>query len=207
MIVLIMLATHEIEILQGIKCTAENLANDKARGKVSQGDIVAAAMRRNPTRTSPRTMMALTKFYIGFLENDRMSLIKDLIDLHAHTIDPKELCVSISFFELLVSEEALKTCPESRMALVYTQYTSDKVRFQAGGPSVSAFLETNQIVALCKKPESLMALEGAIKDIKDKHKAPLVQCLGEVSATLALAKYTDLIIRCIIKTSQYSNTQ
>ena len=145
-----MLATHEIEILQCIKSTAESLANDSVRGKVSQGDIVAAAMKRNPARISPRTIMVLTKFYIGFLENGMTHLITELADFHAHTVDPKELCVSISFFELLVNEEALKKCPETRMALLYTQYTSEKVRFQAGGPSVSAFLETQQIVALLR---------------------------------------------------------
>ena len=150
--------------------------------------------------------MVLAKFYIGFLEDGMMHLIKELVDFHAHTVDPKELCVSISFFELLVNEEALKKCPETRMALLLTQYTSEKVRFQAGGPSVSAFLETTQIVNLCKKPESLVALESAIKDIKDKHLAALVQCLGEVSANLALAKYTDLIIRRSIKVGKNSNT-
>ena len=202
MIVLIMLATHEIEILQCIKSTAESLANDKARGKVSQGDIVAAAMKRNPTRISPRTIMVLTKFYIGFLEDGMMHLIKELVDFHAHSVDPKELSVSMSFFQLLVTEEALKKCPETRMALLFTEYTSDKVRCQAGGPSVSAFLETQQIVTLCKKPESLKALESSIKEIKGKYLAALVQCLGEVSPNLALAKYTDLIIRCIIKERQ-----
>ena len=121
-----MLATHEIDILQCIKSTAESLANDNTRGKVSQGDIVAAAMKRNPTRISPRTIMVLTKFYIGFLENGMVHLIKELVDFHAHSVNPKELSVSISFFQLLVTEEALKKCPETRMGLLFTEYISER---------------------------------------------------------------------------------
>ena len=81
-------------------------------------------------------MMTLTKFYTGFLESNRVDLISDLVDLHAHTVDPRELTVSIQYFQTLVSEEALKDCPECRLYLLFSDYTTETTRFQASGPSV-----------------------------------------------------------------------
>ena len=43
-------ATHEIEVLQGIKATAETLSAQQ--DKISQADLVSIASRRNPAKIS-----------------------------------------------------------------------------------------------------------------------------------------------------------
>lgn len=116
-------ATHEIEILQCIKATAENLSQKQT--KVTQGDLVAATARRNPAKISPLALTNLSRFYIGFLQNGVVDLMADLVDFHSQTVDPKELTVSTSFFQTLVSEESLATCPHTRLHLVLTQYTPE----------------------------------------------------------------------------------
>ena len=78
-------------------------------------------------------MMTLCKFYISFLENNCVDLVEDLVDFHSSMVDPRELCVSIAWFSLLDTEEALKKCPHVRLYLILTQYTKEKTREQAGG--------------------------------------------------------------------------
>ena len=95
--------THEMEILQGIRSTAESLS--VRQSKITQGDLVSAAMRRNPAKLSTKTMQVLTKVYIGFLENGVPELVQELVDFHSETVDPKELTVSTAWIEHLVSEE------------------------------------------------------------------------------------------------------
>ena len=159
--------THDIEILQSIKATAEQLSQKQA--KVTQGDLVACVSKRNPAKVSPHALMNLCKFYIGFLDNGVVDLVTDLVDFHSHTVDPRELTVSTSFFQSLVSEEALSKCPQTRLYLVMTQYTMEKTRAQAGGPSVAQFLDTSQILGLCKKPDLLNTIETNIREIKAKY--------------------------------------
>ena len=45
---------------------------------------------------------------LGFLESGVVGLIDDLHEFHSDHIDPKDLCVSMSFFNLVASEEALQ---------------------------------------------------------------------------------------------------
>jgi hypothetical protein len=188
-------ATHEIEILQSIKATAEHLSQKQA--KVTQGDLVAAAGRRNPAKISVPALMNLCKFYIGFLENGVVDLVQDLVDFHSLTVDPKELTVSTSFFQTIVSEEALSKCPHTRLHLVISQYTTEKMRVMAGGPGVSMFLETGQITSLCRKPDLLKTLENKMREIKGKYLPILEKLLSERQARLELAVYMDLILRCL----------
>ena len=178
-------ATHEIEILQSIKATAENLSQKQT--KVTQGDLVACVTRRNPAKVSPHALMNLCKFYIGFLENGVVDLVSDLVGFHSHAVDPRELTVSTAFFQTLVSEEALSKCPQTRLYLVITQYTTKKLRAQAGGPSVSQFLETSQILGLCKKPDLLKTLETKLREIKAKYLPLLTLNLSDRVARLELA--------------------
>ena len=86
-------STHEIEILQTIKSTAEDMS--KSKGKVTLGDLVARAMRRNPAKISASVLMALSKFYIGFLENSSQDLVDELVDFHSTNVDPKEIIVAM----------------------------------------------------------------------------------------------------------------
>ena len=111
--------THELEILQTIKFAAESFLK-AGKEKVSLGDLVTAAQKRTPAKISATTWLTLGKYYIGFLENGVVDLIEDLHEYHSNTVDPRELCVSISFFGLLDAEEALKMSSGSPLPGVHT---------------------------------------------------------------------------------------
>ena len=97
--------THEMETLQGIKATAESLSVKQSR--ITVGDLVSAATRKNPAKLSPKIMNVLTRVYIGFLENGVPELLQELVDYHSETVDPKELTVSTSWIENLVAEDLI----------------------------------------------------------------------------------------------------
>ena len=188
--------THELEVLQTIKFAAESFLKT-GKDKVSLGDLVAAAQKRNPAKISPTTWLTLGKYYIGFLENGVVDLIEDLHEYHSNTVDPRELCVSMSFFGLLDAEPALKKCPQVRHYLVCTQYTNENEKAQVGGPSVSLFLENAQITALCKKPDVVHKLEKAFRDLKTWYLPHLEKALGPRVARLEITVYMTLLIRCL----------
>ena len=156
-------ATHEIEILQGIKATAENLSS--VQDKISAGDLVAMASRRNPAKVSVTQMQILSKLYIGFLENGVPELAGDLVDHHSDTVDPREITVSSSYIQSVCSEEALAKCPHVRVHLIMGQYSLDKVRSQSSGPSQGALFDNQNITTLCKKADILSNLENKIRDL------------------------------------------
>ena len=187
--------THEIEILQCIKTQA--VAMSLKHPKITQGDLVACVARRNPAKLSPNALMILCRFYIQFLENNTLDLVGDLVDYHCHAVDPKELTISTSFFQAVVNEELLSKCPCTRLYLVITQYTSDKVRSQAGGPSVSQFLDAPQIQGLCKKPDVLQALETTIREIRNKYLPLLSPSLGDRVARLEVAVWPLMVLKAL----------
>ena len=189
-------AVHELEILQTIKFAAEGFLK-AGKAKVSLGDLVSAAQKRNPAKISPSAWMTLSKYYIGFLENQAVDLIEDLNDFHSNSVDPRDLCVSIAFFSNLESEQAMKQCPQVRHFLLCSQYCTDKVKAQAAGPSVSQFLEASQIVAFCKKPDQVLQLEKTFRDLKAKYIPILEQHLGARVAKLEITAFFDLIIRSL----------
>ena len=141
--------------------------------------------------------MTLSKYYIWFLENNAMELIDDVNEFHSNFVDPRDLCVSIAFFSNLESEQAMKQCPQVRHFLLCSQYCTDKVKAQAGGPSVSQFLEASQIVAFCKKPDQVLQLEKTFRDLKAKYLPILEQHLGARVAKLEITAFFDLIIRSL----------
>ena len=96
------------------------------KDKVSLGDLVAAAQTRNPAKISPTTWLTLGKYYIGFLENGVLGLIEDLHEYHRNTVDPKELCASISFFGLLEAEGGLKSV--LRLATTWCAHSTQTIR-------------------------------------------------------------------------------
>ena len=69
---------YDIEILQSIKATAEQLSQKQA--KVTQGDLVACVSKRNLANISHHALMNLCKFYIGFLDNGVVDRVTDLVD-------------------------------------------------------------------------------------------------------------------------------
>ena len=158
--------SHEMEILQGIKNTAETLSVRQSR--ITQGDLLSAAQRRNPAKLSLKTMQVLTRVYIGFLENGVPEFVQELVDFHSENVDPKELTVSTAWIENLVTEQSLLKCPHTCVALWECQYTLEKVRQQSSGPSVAAFLEPASLLSLAKKPDLLKTIEQAIRDLRAK---------------------------------------
>ena len=97
--------THEMETLQGIKATAESLSVNQNR--ISVGDLVSAAVRKNPAKLSPKIMNVLTRVYIGFLENGVPELLQELVDYHSEKVDPQELTVSTAWIKNLVAEDSI----------------------------------------------------------------------------------------------------
>jgi hypothetical protein len=188
-------ATHEIEILQGIKATAETLSAHQ--DKISQGGLVSIASRRNPSKISVAQMQVMAKMHIGFLENAVVDLVQDLVDFHSDTVDPKEITISCSFLQMLCSEEALSKCPHTRVHLIMGQYSLDKVRAQSQGPSQGALFDPGNITSLCKKTDLLQNLETKIRDIKKTYLPILEKTLSERQARLEVAVYIDLILRCL----------
>ena len=120
------------------------------------------------------------------------------MEYHSQTVDPKALTVGTQHVLFLVQEETLSNCPHTRLALAVAQYTDEKVKEQAGGPSISQFIEQPQLVALCRKPESLQSLETHIRSIKQKYMPILEPLLGSQQARLAVSDYINLVVRCIL---------
>ena len=145
--------SHEMEILGGIKATAEHLC--RTQPSVKQADLMAAAVRRNPAKVSPKSMMTLCQLYIGFLSNGVVDLVTELIDYHSEHVDPKELTMSIQFIGSVCAEEALSKCPHVRLGLLQLQYNTEKTRANSSGPCFGAFLEPTNITSLCKKGDVL----------------------------------------------------
>ena len=188
--------THELEVLQTIKYAAEGFLKS-GKGKVPLGDLVASAAKRNPAKIPPHSWLSLAKYYIGFLENGTVDLVEDLHEFHSENVDPKTLCVPISFFQTLASEEALKKCPQVRHYLAATQYTVEKTRASGNGPDISVFLEAAQLTSFCKKPDQVNELEKTIRDLKSKYLPILEKHLGDRVGRLEMTTYIILIIRCL----------
>ena len=69
--------------------------------------------KRNPAKIQITTWQTLSKYYIGFLENNVVELMEDLHEFHSQHVDPSEVSVSMAFYQLLHSEENLnsaRTC-------------------------------------------------------------------------------------------------
>ena len=145
-------ATHEIEILQTISIAAKKFA-DGGKTKVNLGDLVAAAMKWRPSKLSSGTWFGLARYYIGFLENGVLDLIDDLREFNTNSVDPRQICASISFSEVIANEPALKMCPQVQHYLVCTKYTKEKVRAQAQGAPKAEFLEVARPIQMLKKPK------------------------------------------------------
>ena len=189
--------THDIEILQTIKHSAEAYLS-QGRTQVSSGDLVSSAQKKNPAKISPTTWLTLAKYFIGFLENDLVALVDDLAEFHSEFVDPAEVKVSLSFLNLIAGEQAFKACPQLRHYLVTTQFCKDKLTASSSGPGVSNFLECAQILAFAKRTDQVKQVETTIRDLKAKYLPILEKCgLSTRNARLEITAYMDLIIRCL----------
>ena len=189
-------ATSEVEVLQTIKHAAMGMLETGA-STVALHNLVSKAQRKNPAKISIGTWQTLSKFFVGFLENDQMGLVEDLTEYHSACVDPRDLTASTEFFKLIANEDAFKACPHLRCHLVLAQYTKEKVRASPSGPNVSQFLEHAQIASFAKKPDQVLLVEQAIKDLKAKYLPLLEPVLGPREARFELATYVTLILRCL----------
>ena len=80
---------------------------------------------------------------MGYISCDRASLLNEIVEFHCYNVNPRDLAVAHEFFKALNSETALKDASLVKMYLLFTQYTSDKVRQSFNGPSISQFFEQN----------------------------------------------------------------
>ena len=190
--------TNEMEVLQTLKHAAQ-ASKDGGSEKVKTGDLVAKATRKNPTKIAIRLWQAMAKYYVGFLDDNAAHLVDELADYHSATVDPKDLCVSIQFVDLVASEEGLKERPYLRHYLVTTQYCTEKVI--EGGPCgarISQLLDKTVITTLAKKPDQVKLVEEALIDLRAKYLPTLIESLGELVAGLEMAVYAGLVVRCVI---------
>ena len=107
--------------------------------------------------------MALSKCYIGFLDNNQVGLMDALSEFHSANVNPLTLTVSGCFSQVRFTEEALKNCPQVRLYLVQSQYSKEKTRVSAAGPVISQFFDHNQIIGRCKKPGDAVELETMLR--------------------------------------------
>ena len=148
--------THEIELLQTIMSTAKQMSasdaesTNRGKQKTNLTDLVAKATRRTPAKVSMGTMSWLTKFFVGFLEDEALHLVHELVDFHCAKVNPRNLVVS-TIVQCLLSEDGLKTAPLLRHYLLLTQYTEEQTKPQASGPSFAQFLEPPSIMNVAQK--------------------------------------------------------
>ena len=139
--------TSEVELLQTIMSTVVQMsasdAQSSSRGKLKANltDLVAKATQRTPAKVTGSTMSWLTKFIVGFLEDDALHLVQELVDFHCAKVNPRNLVVATNFFQILASEDGLKKVPLVRHYILLTQYTEEKTRPQTSGPAFAQFLE------------------------------------------------------------------
>ena len=165
--------THEIEVLVTVKATALDMLKDSVDTKrVKEADLLSRADRRSPAKLDGATLMALCKFYIGFLNEEVPHLVEELVDFHAAEVNPRELMVSTGFWSVIHKEEGLRKRPLTRLALVMTQYRSGaNTRSQgAGQPQAAALLGAETISSFCSKtPDKLEALDEQLKAVRTKY--------------------------------------
>ena len=141
--------THEMEILQAIAQMGLNLSNMGLR-KVQMADLVAKASRKNPSVVSVGTWNTLAKVWVMCLNNDAYQLVGELVDYHAHKVNPKTLYVSISYFASIACR-GLDKCPLLRHYLLVVNYTTEKVTNQPSGIGLASFMEPKDLEPFFKK--------------------------------------------------------
>ena len=137
---------------------------------VNQGDLIAAAQKRNPSKVSPDSWITLSKYYIGFLDEGLTELVEDLPYFHSACVDPRELSVSLKYCKLVASEPAFKACPQLRHYLATSQYTKDKAMPSTTGPATAQLLEPLAMASWAKKAD--LAHGVGAHDPGDKSCAP-----------------------------------
>ena len=194
--------THEVELLQTIKSLSEDLSRVEGGSsrKVPDNEIIARAIRKNPTRQSQQALMSYCKYYKSFVENELPSLVTELVDFHSVNVDPKDLVMPPVFFEFLAKNEVLSKTPFLRHYLMMTNYTVDKKEDRAGVPH-ARFLEVKILETWAKKPDEVAQMEKLFEDLRAKHLPVLEEALGDRQARLEMQIYADLIIRCCFSKS------
>ena len=125
----------------------------KDQHRVTSGDLIAKTTKRTTQTIPAGSLRVMADFFMGYISCDRASLLNEIVEFHCYNVNPRDLVVAHEFFKALNSETALKDAPLVKMYLLFTQYTSDKVRNQFNGPCISQFLEQICVSSFCKKPQ------------------------------------------------------
>ena len=169
-----------------------------ASARSTHGDLIAAAQKRNPAKISPKSWTTYSKYYVGFLDNKFPDLVQHLWDFHSNKVDPRELAVSLAFYDLVASEPAFKQCPTLRHYLLTTQYTSEKSLTSSSGPNTANLLDAASLNSLAKKPQQVEQVEKTLRALSDKYLPILEGSMGKIAARLELTEYMGLLIRCLL---------
>ena len=194
-------ATTEIEILQTIRHIARVESQERGPGhQLPLDTVLLKAQRRNPAKVSETQWQNMGRFYNKFLAEDCEGFFEDLADFHAAFVNPRVITVSQRFYGILTTEKSLGGCPNMRLALLLTQYTSpakNSSGMAATGPAVGSLLEHTAMASLFKDPAKILAVETKFKEFKEKILPPLVEGLGERSARLEVNIRMTLVVRML----------
>ena len=153
---------------------------------------------RNPAKVPAGTYLTLAKYHLRFLEQGRHLLVEDLSDLHSEWVDPREMAVSMRFFDTPLSEPGLKKCPMLTHYMVTTQYLGkDKLLAQGTGTAICALLDVKEVISFVKKGDQLGLFETTLEDLRNKYLPILEEVVGQRVARLELSVYMGLVIRCL----------
>ena len=144
---------------------------------------------------APATRMTLSKLCIGFLDNNQVGLFHDLSEFHSAKVNPRTLTVSIQFFQVLGTEEALKKCPQLRLYLIQSQYSGEKTKAQSLGPDVAQFFDITMIASLCKHHDQVAELE-TFSERANTYLEMLNKTLNRTTSNLEFPVFADLVLRC-----------
>ena len=120
--------THEIDILQAIVATAQQMKRD-GTATVNIGDLVVKTDRRHPAKVSSQILNTMGRYFFQLLAapgGSQVNLVDELADFHARNVNPRDLTVSGEFFKHLVSDTTLEKAPLVKHYLVLTQFTTEK---------------------------------------------------------------------------------
>ena len=122
-------------------------------------------------------------------------MLHELSEFHSAKVNPRTLTVSIQFFQVLGTEEALKKCPQLRLYLIQSQYSGEKTKAQSLGPDVAQFFDITMIVSLCKHPDQVAELEHILRERKTYIEI-LNKTLNRTTSNLEFPVFADLVLRC-----------
>ena len=188
---------HELEILRGVISVCEDMSLVRSSG--SLGEIISKVSSRTPAKIGGATIDGLARYYMMHLKEGTTYLAEELQDFHSAKVNPRELTVPVSLFEVLAKEKGFVSMPLVRHYIVLSSYTLDgKTRQQTGGPSASLMFETKVLQGLANKLDTLKLVETLLSEGRAKYLPLLERQLAPGTARLEFLTYADMLLRCLL---------